>query len=47
LAPHFANGGNGGEVVCGIIGIIIVLVAGAIWRRRKLSQSAEHAAPAG
>ena len=45
MAPQFANGGHGGEVIFGILGIIIVLVAGSIWRKRKL-QSAEHAAPA-
>ena len=45
MAPHFANGGNGGEVLCGILGIIIVLVAGSIWRKRKL-QSAGHSATA-
>ena len=28
MAPQFANGGHGGEVVLGIIGIIVVLVAG-------------------
>ncbi len=44
MASHFANGGHGGEVACGIIGIIIVLVAGWIWRRRALA--AEHAAKA-
>jgi YjbE family integral membrane protein len=36
IAPHFAGGGNGGEIVCGVIGVIVVLVAGVIWRRRKL-----------
>jgi YjbE family integral membrane protein len=44
MAPHFAHGGHGGEVVFGIIGIIIVLVAGAIWRKRKLR--AAHSATA-
>jgi len=44
MASHFANGGHGGEVACGIIGIIIVLVAGWIWRRRALA--AEHSAKA-
>ena len=43
IAPRFANGGNGGEVVCAVLGVIVVLVAGAIWRRRK--QQVEHAAP--
>jgi YjbE family integral membrane protein len=46
MAPHFANGGHGGEVLCGILGIIIVLVAGAIWRRRRMAQNTEHVAPA-
>jgi YjbE family integral membrane protein len=40
IASHFANGGHGGEVVFGIIGIIIVLVAGVIWRRRALQKAA-------
>ena len=44
MGPRFANGGNGGEIVCGVLGVIIVLVAGSIWRRRKLQQ-VEHAAP--
>jgi YjbE family integral membrane protein len=44
IAPRFASGGNGGEVVCAVLGVIVVLVAGAIWRRRKLQQ-VEHAAP--
>jgi YjbE family integral membrane protein len=46
MAPHFANGGQGGEILCGILGIIVVLVAGAIWRKRRLAQNAEHVAPA-
>jgi hypothetical protein len=45
LGPQFANGGHGGEVVLGILGIIVVLVAGSIWRKRKL-ESAEHSAKA-
>jgi YjbE family integral membrane protein len=36
IAPRFASGGHGAEVLCGILGIIVVLVAGAIWRKRKL-----------
>jgi YjbE family integral membrane protein len=47
IAPRFANGGSGAEIVCGLLGIIVVLVAGSIWRKSKLSKSAEHAAPAG
>ena len=36
IAPHFAGGGHGAEIICGILGIIVVLVAGSIWRKRKL-----------
>jgi len=45
VVPHFANDGHGSEVVLGILGIIIVLVAGSIWRKRKL-QSAAHSVTA-
>jgi YjbE family integral membrane protein len=45
MAPRFAGGGNGGEVVCAVLGVIVVLVAGSIWRRRKL-QNTGHPAPA-
>ena len=43
-APHFANGGNGGEIVCAVLGVVVVLVAGSIWRRHRL-QNNKHAAP--
>jgi hypothetical protein len=43
IGPHFATG-NGGELVCAVLGVIVVLIAGSIWRRRKLQQ-VEHAAP--
>jgi uncharacterized membrane protein YeaQ/YmgE (transglycosylase-associated protein family) len=36
VAPSFGGGGHGGEIVCAVIGVIVVLVAGWIWRRRKL-----------
>jgi predicted tellurium resistance membrane protein TerC len=42
VAPHFANGGSGAEIVCAVLGIIVVLVVGSIWRRRRL-QSFKHA----
>jgi predicted tellurium resistance membrane protein TerC len=42
VAPHFANGGSGGEIVMAVLGIVVVLLAGAIWRRRRLRQF-EHA----
>lgn len=44
-APHFANGGTGAELVLAALGIVVVLVAGAIWRKRTL-QNAEQAAKA-
>jgi len=40
VAPLFVRG-NGGEIVCAVLGVIVVLVAGAIWRRRSL----RHIAP--
>jgi YjbE family integral membrane protein len=43
IGPHFASG-NGGEVVCAVFGVIVVLIAGSIWRRHKLQQ-VEGAAP--
>jgi YjbE family integral membrane protein len=45
IAPHFANGGSGGEILCAIFGVIVVLVAGTIWRKRAL-QRAGHSAKA-
>jgi YjbE family integral membrane protein len=44
VAPHFANGGNGGEVVCAALGVVVVLVAGSIWRRRRI-RNPEQPAP--
>jgi YjbE family integral membrane protein len=44
VAPHFANGGNGGEVVCAALGVVVVLVAGTIWRRRR-ARNPEQPAP--
>jgi YjbE family integral membrane protein len=42
--PRFASGGNGGEIVCAVLGVIVVLAAGSIWRRRRLRR-VELAAP--
>jgi YjbE family integral membrane protein len=39
VAPLFVGGGNGGEIVCAMLGVVIVLIVGAIWRRRKLSRA--------
>src|SRR5258705_984116 len=36
IAPHFAHGGNGGGIVCAVLGVVVVLVAGSIWRRHRL-----------
>jgi YjbE family integral membrane protein len=36
VAPHFGGGGNGGEILCAVLGVIVVLVAGSIWRKRRL-----------
>ena len=44
IAPHFANHGTGGEIVCGVLGIIVVLAVGAIWRKRALQKHAAHSA---
>jgi YjbE family integral membrane protein len=41
IEPHFSSGGNGGEMVCALIGVIVVLVAGTIWRKRKLHHVAQ------
>src|SRR5712672_240644 len=42
--PHFANHGNGGEILLAVLGVVVVLVAGSIWRRHRL-QDTKHAAP--
>jgi hypothetical protein len=46
MAPHFANHGNGGELALAVLGVIVVLVAGSIWRKRTLQKYAEEAAKA-
>jgi predicted tellurium resistance membrane protein TerC len=38
-SPMFANGGHGGEIMFGIVGIVVVLVWGYIWRTRKLRKA--------
>ena len=42
--PQFAHGGHGSEIVLGGLGVIVVLVAGSIWRRRKLQHAGRSAA---
>jgi YjbE family integral membrane protein len=39
VAPLFV-GGSGGEIACAVLGAIVVLIVGSIWRRRKLQQLA-------
>src|ERR1700704_5666167 len=45
VAPSFGGGGHGGEIVLAVLGVVVVLVAGAIWRKRALpaEQSAKAA----
>ena len=44
LAPRFADHGNGGEILLAVLGVIVVLFAGAIWRKRAIA--AQHPARA-
>jgi YjbE family integral membrane protein len=37
IAPAFGNAGEGAEMICAVIGVVVVLAAGSIWRRRKLA----------
>src|SRR5438309_758590 len=41
LATLGITRGHSGEIVCAVIGVIVVLVAGAIWRRRKLRHAGQ------
>jgi len=43
IAPKFGHGGSGGEYLCAVLGVVVVLVAGAIWRRRSLHAAALEA----
>ena len=42
VAPLFV-GGSGGEIACAVLGAIIVLIAGSIWRRQRLHVVAPQA----
>jgi YjbE family integral membrane protein len=46
MAPQFANHGNGAEFVLAALGVIVVLIAGTIWRKRALQKHAEESAKA-
>ncbi|MBR1328094.1 TerC family protein [Bradyrhizobium ottawaense] len=40
IPPQFGHGGAGGEYFCAVLGVVVVLVVGTIWRRRKLTAAA-------
>jgi len=40
IPPQFGHGGSGGEYFCAALGVVVVLVVGTIWRRRKLTAAA-------
>ncbi len=43
--PQFGTGGHGPEMVCQILGVIIVLAVGSLWRRKRLAEIGDaHAA---
>jgi YjbE family integral membrane protein len=46
MAPRFASGGNGGEVVCAVLGVVVVLIVGSTWRKRRLRNTGHSAQPA-
>jgi YjbE family integral membrane protein len=39
IAPRFAGGGPGGELVCAVIGAIVVLIVGSLWRKSRLQHA--------
>jgi YjbE family integral membrane protein len=39
LAMRFAGNGHGGEVVCGLLGVVVVLAVGSIWRRSRTAHA--------
>jgi YjbE family integral membrane protein len=43
IPPQFTHGGSGGQYLCAGLGVLIVLIAGSIWRRRSLTQAALEA----
>ena len=43
VAPLFVAG-NGGEIACAVLGVIVVLIAGSIWRRQSRHHLVHHAA---
>ena len=43
LATRFTGSGHGAELICGVLGVLVVLAVGTIWRKSKTSSHAEHA----
>ncbi|MCP3466867.1 MULTISPECIES: TerC family protein [unclassified Bradyrhizobium] len=43
IPPQFTHGGAGAEYLCALLGVIVVLVVGYIWRRRSLHVAALEA----
>jgi len=43
IPPQFAHGGAGAEYLCAGLGVIVVLVVGSVWRRRRLDAAALEA----
>ena len=37
VSPRFGNGGDGGQTMCAMLGVGVVLAAGSVWRRRRLT----------
>ena len=44
LSTRFTSGGHGGEIVCGLVGVLVVLAIGTLWRRRRINEVVSHAA---
>jgi len=40
LPPQFVAGGTGVEILCALLGVVIVLIAGSAWRRKRLGVAA-------
>jgi YjbE family integral membrane protein len=43
IHSQFAQGGAGAEYLCGALGLVVVLIAGTLWRRYRLSKHPVHA----
>jgi hypothetical protein len=46
VSPHFSLDGDLVEYIASLLGAIIVLTVGSIWRKRKLKQLEQLALPA-